>query len=101
LSKGEGETALYAPYLRGLVYLRLADGKAAEAEFQKILDHRGLTASSPQAALAVLGLARARALKGDLPASRMAYQDFLALWKDADPELPVLQQARAEYARLR
>jgi len=101
LSKGEGATAHYAPYLRGLVYLRLGDGKEAEEEFQKVLDHRGLAASLPQAALAVLGLARARALKGDLPASRMAYQDFLALWKDADSDLPVLQQARAEYARLR
>ena len=100
LAKGERVSALYAPYLRGQAYLRAGEGKAAEAEFEKILDHRGLAASLPQGALAVLGLARARALKGDLTASRMAYQDFLALWKDADPEIPVLQQARAEYARL-
>jgi DNA-binding winged helix-turn-helix (wHTH) protein/Tfp pilus assembly protein PilF len=100
LSKGEHVTALYAPYLRGLAYLHAGDGKAAEAEFQKLLDHRGLVAGLPQGALAVLGLARARAITGDFSASRLAYQDFLALWKDADPGIPVLQQARAEYARL-
>jgi len=64
------------------------------------MDHRGLSAGRPYAALAILGLARARSLAGDSSASRMAYQDFLALWKDADPEIPVLQQARAEYSRL-
>ena len=100
LAKGEHVTALYAPYLRGVAYLRAADGKAAEAEFQKVLDHSGLAASLPQRALAMLGLARAHALAGDSSASRMAYQDFIALWKNADPDLPVLQQARAEYARL-
>jgi DNA-binding winged helix-turn-helix (wHTH) protein len=100
LGKSEHGTALYAPYLRGQAYLRAGDGKAAEAEFQKVRDHRGLVASFPQGALALLGLARARTLTGDFAASRSAYQDFLTLWKDADPEIPVLQQARAEYARL-
>jgi len=100
LSKGLHVTSLYAPYLRGQAYLRAGDGKAAEAEFQKLVDHRGIAAGRPYAALAILGLARARSLAGDSSASRMAYQDFLALWKDADPEIPVLQQARAEYSRL-
>jgi eukaryotic-like serine/threonine-protein kinase len=101
LSKGLHETSLYTPYLRGQAYLRAGDGKAAETEFQKLIDHRGLTAGRPYAALAILGLARARNLAGNSTASRMAYQDFLALWKDADREIPVLQQARAEYSRLR
>ena len=100
LSKGLHVTSLYAPYLRGQAYLRAGDGKAAEAEFQKLVDNRGLSAGRPYAVLAILGLARARSLAGDSSASRMAYQDFLALWKDADPEIPVLQQARAEYSRL-
>jgi eukaryotic-like serine/threonine-protein kinase len=90
----------YAPYLRGEAYLRAGDGKAAEVEFRKIVDRRGSSANRPQRALALLGVARARALAGDSAASRMAYQDFLALWKDADPGLPVLEQARAESARL-
>jgi DNA-binding winged helix-turn-helix (wHTH) protein/Tfp pilus assembly protein PilF len=98
--KCESAVGLYLPYLRGLAYLRAGDGKAAQGEFQKILDHRGLAASRPHTALSMLGLARADALAGNLSASRTAYQDFLALWKNADPDLPVLQQARAEYARL-
>jgi len=100
LSKGESATGLFAPYLRGQAYLRAGDGKAAQAEFQKVLDHRGLAMGRPHRALSMLGLARAHALTGNFSASRMAYQDFLALWKDADPDIPVLQQARAEYARL-
>jgi predicted Zn-dependent protease len=100
LSKGLHVTSLYTPYLRGQAYLRAGDGKAAEAEFQKLIDHRGLASGRPYAALAILGLARARSLAGNSSASRMAYQDFLALWKNADPEIPVLQQARAEYSRL-
>jgi eukaryotic-like serine/threonine-protein kinase len=100
LSKGERVSALYGPYLRGQAYLHAGDGLAAEAEFQKIIHHRGLAASLPQGALAILGVARARALAGDSTAARMAYQDFLALWKDADPGIPVLQRARAESARL-
>jgi DNA-binding winged helix-turn-helix (wHTH) protein/tetratricopeptide (TPR) repeat protein len=99
-SKEVKMTALYASYLRGQAYLRAGDGKAAAAEFQKLTDHRGLAVGRPQTALATLGLARARRLMGDVAASRVAYQDFLALWKDADPEIPVLQQARAEYSRL-
>ena len=101
LSKGLHMTALYAPYLRGQAYLRAGDGKAAEAEFQKLVDHPGIAAGRPYGALAILGLARARNLAGDSSGSRAAYQDFLALWKDADPEIPVLHQARSEYSRLR
>jgi eukaryotic-like serine/threonine-protein kinase len=100
-SKGLHTTGLYTPYLRGQAYLRAGDGKAAATEFQKLIDHRGIAAGRPYGALAVLGVARARSLAGDSSASRMAYQDFLALWKDADSGIPVLQQARAEYSRLR
>ncbi len=67
----------------------------------KMLDHRGLLGNSPTAALAHLGLARARARAGDAAGSRAAYQDFFALWKDADPDIPILQQAKAEYAKLK
>jgi predicted Zn-dependent protease len=101
LCKDEHVAPGYAPYLRGVAYLRAGDGKAAEVEFRKLVDHRGRLVNSPQRALAVLGVARARALAGEAAGSRMAYQDFLALWKDADPNIPLLQQARAEYARLR
>jgi ATP/maltotriose-dependent transcriptional regulator MalT len=101
LSKEEHQPPLYASFLRGQAYLGAGDGKAAEVEFQKLIDHSGIVASYPQGALARLGLARARHLAGDVSGSRMAYQDFFALWKDADPGVPVLQQARAEYAALR
>jgi tetratricopeptide (TPR) repeat protein len=100
LSKGEHASVLYSSYLRGQAYLQVGNGKAAEAEFQKVLGHRGIVKNFPQGALALLGLARARSLAGNSSGSRMAYQDFLALWKDADPEIPILRQARAEYARL-
>ena len=100
ICKSENAPIAYAAYLRGLAYLRAGDGKAAETEFQKLFDHGARLAKRPQRALALLGVARARALAGDSAGSRMAYQDFLALWKDADPGLPVLQQARAESARL-
>jgi ATP/maltotriose-dependent transcriptional regulator MalT len=85
-------------YVRGLAYLQAREGTLAAAEFQKFLDHRGVVINSPLAVLARLGLARAHALPGDRTAARQSYQDFLALWKDAD--IAVLKQARAEYARL-
>ncbi len=72
----------------------------ATAEFQKILGHAGLAALGPLRPLAHLGPARARALAGNEAGARRAYQDFLALWKDADPDIPILQQAKAEYAKL-
>jgi len=76
------------------------NGSAAAAEFQKFLDHRGIVLNFPLGALAHLGLARAYALSGDTAKARTAYQDFLALWKDADPDIPMLKQAKAEYAKL-
>jgi eukaryotic-like serine/threonine-protein kinase len=76
-------------------------GSAAAAEFQKILDHPGVVLNDPIGALAHLGLARAYALSGDKAKAQTAYQDFLALWKDADPDIPILQQAKAEYAKLK
>jgi eukaryotic-like serine/threonine-protein kinase len=88
-------------YVRGEAYLAAREGKEAGAEFQKILDHRGVNALSPLSVLARLGLARAYALKGDTAQSGRAYQDFFALWKDADPDIPILQQAKAEYAKLK
>jgi eukaryotic-like serine/threonine-protein kinase len=87
-------------YLRGQAYLMLGNGIAGAAEFKKIIDHLGIVGESPVGALARLGLARAYALQHDTPRSRAAYQDFLALWKDADPDLPILKEAKAEGAKL-
>jgi DNA-binding winged helix-turn-helix (wHTH) protein/tetratricopeptide (TPR) repeat protein len=88
------------PYLRGRAYLATGDGAHAAAEFRKILDNRGVRPLSVRYPLARLGLARALRLQGDLAASRKAYGQFLADWKDADPDIPVLEQAKAEYAKL-
>jgi len=106
-------------YLRGEAYLMLHDGNAAAAEFQKFIDHRGLVVNFPWGALARLGLARAYAVEAGLSRhgenggikpplqpdalakARAAYQDFLALWKDADPDIPILKEAKAEYAKLK
>jgi eukaryotic-like serine/threonine-protein kinase len=93
--------SLYPVYLQGQAYLVAKQGAAASAEFQKILDHRGIVPSNPLNTLARLGLARAYALAGDSAKARAAYQDFFALWKDADPDIPILQQAKSEYAKLR
>jgi tetratricopeptide (TPR) repeat protein len=87
-------------YVRGLTYLRARQGHEAAAEFQKILDRRALGAITPVYALSYVGLARAYAVTGDTAKSQKAYQDFLALWKDADPDIPVLKEAKAEYAKL-
>ena len=92
--------SLYPPYVRGQAYLALHQGKEAAAEFQKFIDHRTIVANYPLASLARLGLARAYALQGDTTKSHTAYQDFLTLWKDADPDIPILKQAKAEYAKL-
>ena len=106
-------------YVRGEAYLMLHDGNAAAAEFQKFIDHRGLVVNFPWGALARLGLARAYAVEAGLSRhgenggikpplqqdarakARAAYQDFLTLWKDADPDVPVLREAKAEYAKLK
>ena len=87
-------------YVRGKAYLSARDGAKAAVEFQKMLDHPGLDPVSPLNNLSRLGLARALALQGDSAKARTAYQDLFSLWKDADPDLPVLVQAKAEYARL-
>ena len=95
-----GGSGFLPNYVRGEAYLRARQGKEAAAEFQKILDRRGVDALSPLYPLAHLGLARAAALAGDTATSRKAYQDFLALWKDADPDIPVYREAKAEYSKL-
>jgi hypothetical protein len=92
--------ALYPVYVRGVAYLAAHQGGEAAAEFQKILDHRGIVISDPIGALAHLQLGRAFALSGDKAKAKAAYLDFLTLWKDADPDIPILQQAKAEYAKL-
>jgi eukaryotic-like serine/threonine-protein kinase len=88
-------------YLRGLAYLKLKQGTQAAAEFQKMVDHQGVMALSPYRSLARLGLGRAHALSGDNAKARTAYQDFFALWKDADPDVPILKTAKAEYEKLK
>ncbi|MGA8432683.1 MAG: serine/threonine-protein kinase [Candidatus Sulfotelmatobacter sp.] len=92
---------LLPAYIRGEAFLAAHDGKAAAAEFQKVLDHRGIVVNAPHGALAHLQLGRAFAMAGDATQAKIAYQDFLTLWKDADPDIPVLKEAKAEYARLR
>jgi len=96
-----GWNGMYPVFVRGEAYLAARQGNDAAAEFQKILDHRGVVANEPIGALAHLGLARAYGLQGDTVKARAAYNDFLALWKDADPDIPVLRAAKAEYARLK
>ena len=91
---------LYPVYVRGEAYLAAHQGNEAAAEFQKILDHRGIVVNEPIGALAHLGLARAYAMQGDTAKARTTYQDFLTLWKDADADVPVLIAAKAEYAKL-
>jgi tetratricopeptide (TPR) repeat protein len=94
----KGNTA--SQYVRGLAYLKAGQGTAAVQEFQKILTLRNFSPADPLISMAHLGLGRAYALSGDTAKSRAAYQDFFALWKDADPDLPTLKQAREEYAKL-
>jgi len=101
---------LYLTYVRGEAYLAAGQGTAAAAEFQKIIDHSGIVWNCWTGALAHLGLARADALQAktsrgvDADTARaralLAYKDFLALWKDADPGIPILKQAKTEYAKL-
>jgi tetratricopeptide (TPR) repeat protein len=91
---------MFPVFVRGEAYLAARQGSEAAAEFQKILDHRGLVLNRPIGALAHLGLGRAYVLQGDTVKAKAAYQDFLTLWKDADPDIPVLRQAQAEYTKL-
>lgn len=92
--------ALYPVYVRGEAYLAARQAGEAASEFAKILDHRGIVVSDAIGALARLQLGRALAILGDTSKAKAAYQDFLNLWKDADPDIPILKQAQAEYARL-
>jgi tetratricopeptide (TPR) repeat protein len=95
-----GWTAMYPVYVRGEVYLAAHRASEAAAEFQKILDHSGIVVNEPISALAHLQIGRACAMQGDTAKAKAAYQDFLTLWKDADPDIPILKQAKAEYAKL-
>jgi tetratricopeptide (TPR) repeat protein/predicted Ser/Thr protein kinase len=101
LSGSATNSCLYPVYVRAEAYLGAQQGPAAAAEFQKILDHRGLLWNCAIGALAHLGLARAYVLQGDTGKARAAYQDFLTLWKDADADIPVLVAAKSEYAKLK
>ena len=96
----EADFWLYSVYLRGEEYLAAKQGAAAAAEFQKIVDHPGLVVNEPIGALAHLELGRACALSHDPTAARTEYQTFLTLWKDADPDIPILKEAKTEYAKL-
>ncbi len=95
-----GLATLYPVYVRGEAYLRLHDGASAASEFQKILDHPGLALNFPLRALAHLQLGRARRLAGDIAGARRSYEQFLDIWKQADPDIPVLRGAKAELTRL-
>ena len=89
---------VFPVYLRGQAYLKAGQGQLAVAEFQKMIAFRWM--NYPLAALARLGLGRAYSMQGDAAKAKSAYQDFLTLWKDADPDIPILKQAKAEYAKL-
>ena len=88
-------------YLRGIIYLKMRDGAKAAAEFQRLLDHRGSAGFTPEYPLARLNLGRAFVLQGDTAKAKTAYQDFFAAWKDADPDVPILKTAKAEYEKLK
>ena len=98
---GVGGVPLLPVYVRAEAYLSAHQGGQAAAEFQKILDHRGLVFNEPIGALSHLGLARAYVLQSDTAKARVAYGDFLTLWNGADPDIPILIAARAEYAKLK
>jgi eukaryotic-like serine/threonine-protein kinase len=97
---GPGSAGFSVNYLRGEAFLRSKDGAKAATEYQKILEHRGIDAYDISYPLAHLGLGRAYALQGNTAAAKSAYQDFFAAWKDADPDVPVLKQAKVEYEKL-
>ena len=100
LGSGPRATGFTPNYVRGSAYLKARDGVKAAAEFQRILDHRGVSAADILYPLAKLQLARAYGMQGDAAKARATYQDFLAMWKNADPDLPVLGEAKAEYGKL-
>jgi eukaryotic-like serine/threonine-protein kinase len=96
----QGAGPLYPVFLRGQAYLQLRKGTEAAVEFQKFLDHRGVMQNSPLGAVARLNLARAHVLQGDIARARATYQSFLTLWKDADADIPILREAKAEFEKL-
>jgi len=100
LGSADFSSALYAVYIRGRAYLDGHRGNEAATEFQKILDRRGVVLNQPTGALAHLQIGRAYALQGNTVKARAAYRDFLTLWKDADPDIPMLKRAKAEYTKL-
>jgi eukaryotic-like serine/threonine-protein kinase len=95
------EAMMYPTYMRAQSYLAMKKGNEAAAEYQKIVDHRALIANFFIGSLAHLGLGRAYVLAGNDAQAKTAYQDFFALWKDADPDIPILKEAKAEYAKLK
>src|SRR5215472_3032095 len=95
-----GPYSLPLVYVRGEAYLKARNGQQAAAEFQNIIDHRAVVTNDVLGALAHLQLGRGYAVYGDTAKSKAAYQEFLTLWKDADPDIPILKQAKAEYAKL-
>ena len=97
----DGSAPAFRRTCAAVAYLKMKQGGPAAAEFQKIIDHKGAMGISPYLSLAKLGLGRAFALSGDTTKARTAYQDFFALWKDADPDVPILKEAKAEYEKLK
>jgi tetratricopeptide (TPR) repeat protein len=100
LGSGPRSSGYTINYARGEAYRRLKDGAKAAAEFQKILAHHGIDPTDVEYNLSHLGLGRAYALQGNTAQAKAAYQDFFAVWKDADPEIPILKEAKAEYSKL-
>jgi len=101
LAGRDGPYGLVAVAVRGNAYLAARKGSEAAVEFQKILDHPGIVEGNPIGALAYLQIGRAYAMQGDIAKAKAAYQDFLTLWKDADPDVPIFMAAKAEYAKLK
>jgi predicted Zn-dependent protease len=100
LGAGPGGAVYWPMYIRGEAFLKANEGAKAAPEYRKILDHRGIDPTNQVYALARLGLGRAYALQGETAKAKTAYQDFLAAWKNADPDVPILKEAKAEYAKL-
>jgi hypothetical protein len=101
MGAGPENSSYNIPYLRGLIYLKKGDGEHAAVEFQRIMDYRYLRSASIFIPVAGLQVARAYGLQKDTAKSKIAYQDFFAAWKDADPDLPILLAAKSEYAKLK
>ena len=100
VQNSQSSSCLYPVYVRGEAYLALHQGSQAAAEYQKILEHRGIVLNCLTGALVHIGLARAYVLQGDTAKAKAAYQDFLTLWNNAEPDIPILKQAKVEYAKL-